>query len=71
MQEGSHLWLVASSPDAARGIGALYTELLQPARAVQTDFLRGLVSHFQAACSLHDKHGSVHSIRQVASPTDS
>ena len=63
-QGSSFLWGPAMSPDAARGIGILYSELLQPSRTGQADFMRALVAHFEAACR-REARSATQSVRRA------
>lgn len=50
-----------ASEDVLTGFGALYSELVQPNRAVRASFLAKLLQPFDSACALHSP---------AAAPTD-
>ena len=57
------MWGPAMAPEAVQGIGDVYSELLQPHRAAQADFLKALVQQFSSSCSPHDAHSSLPGVR--------
>ena len=57
------LWAPAMAEEAVRGIGTVYTELLQPQRASQVEFLKTLVHKFKASCSFQRAHADLPDIR--------
>lgn len=59
----SSQWGPAMPEQAELGIGAVYSELLQPHRAAQVDFLKAVVHQFSAPCSPINTRTSLPNVR--------
>ena len=54
-----------ASEDVLTGFGALYSELVQPNRAVRASFLAKLLQPFDSACNLHSPAAAPTNLRYL------